>query len=57
MNLDSLRQEIEMFHREVEEEEYQRQGLAPTPERPAMQLGLGPLQIDPLIRSLTRHLN
>ncbi len=34
-----------------------RQGLEPTPERLATQLGLGPLQIDPLIRSLTRHLN
>ncbi|MGH9364038.1 MAG: hypothetical protein ACRD1B_02065 [Thermoanaerobaculia bacterium] len=57
MNLDSLRQEIETFHREVEEEEYQRQGLAPAPERPAIQLGLGPLQIDPLIPSVARHLN
>jgi hypothetical protein len=34
-----------------------RQGLEPTPERLAMDLGLGPLQIDPLIRSLARHLN
>ncbi len=34
-----------------------RQGQAPTPERLAVELGLGPLQIDPLIRSVARHLN
>jgi hypothetical protein len=33
------------------------QGLAPTAESLAMQLGLGPLQIDPLIRSVARHLD
>jgi len=34
-----------------------RQGLAPVPERLAEQLNLGPLEIDPLIRSIARHLN
>jgi hypothetical protein len=33
-----------------------RQGLAPTAESLATQLGLCPLQIDPLIRSVARHL-
>lgn len=33
-----------------------RQGLALTPERLATQLGLGPFQIDALIRSVARHL-
>lgn len=34
-----------------------RQGLEPTPERLATRLELGLLQIDPLIRSVTRRLN
>ena len=34
-----------------------RQGHTPTPERLAVDLGLGSLQIDPLIRSVARHLN
>ena len=34
-----------------------RQGLAPAPERLAEQLNLGPLELDPLIRSVSRHLN
>jgi len=34
-----------------------RQGLAPAPERLAEQLNLGPLELDPLIRSIARHLN
>ena len=34
-----------------------REGYGPTPERLTVDLGLGSLQIDPLIRSVARHLN
>jgi hypothetical protein len=34
-----------------------RQGFGHAPERLAARLGIGPLEVDPLIRSIARHLN